>query len=634
MTTDDIDFGELDDESVKNISGAPPESPPEPPIEEEPEDETPSSPLTKPPTRGELSSVGSLLKETLGIFKKRFLALIVIILLASLLSIAGSLIAFIPAMISKSLGFISVILCVIVIIYVSARCYAALYHAISHEDSGIKESFTATRGRVLSFIWISLLQASVIIGGYFIFFIPGIILSVWLFPAIFIFINEDVRGMDSLLKSKEYVRGRGLQVFIRLFVSIIIVTLFGMIPIVGPLLSFLLMPFPLIFAYLLYKELKEIKGDFDFQPSKRGKLAFIVIAFFGPFVPFIVVVAMMGSMALTMIPMLVKGMMGMQNEMTYQMNGNNMKTTTSLKITSGPVAPTGITTDIKTLLNKEMQSFERSQAAARLGNYGDEKAAKSLIVALEKDDNWLVRQNAAEALGRLRSDRAVAALINTLEGDTSVFVKEAAARALGNINNKIAIGPLKKALKDPSTVSTFKQDGSYEDIRTAAIAAEKALKKMGVVAKVEAPATTEAKADKQTDKILIDKTNDITIEAKTEDEPKEKTKKPKKQFKKWVAKKYSFDEDLARANDMSLEWIERTEAIRKLGKSGKTEATAALVSALTKDPETFVRREAAIALGNLADIRAFDPLNRAIYDEEQTVREEAYAALQKLLEKN
>jgi len=813
MTTDDSDFGGISEEDLSV-----------PPSVEPAGVAASSSEPPKPPARTELSGIGTLLGKTWKVFKARFWTLILILLLNILLVVVGSAIAVIPTLISGSLIFVSVILIVLVIFYVMARCYAALFYAIPR-DCGLKDAFRETKGRTISFLWIMLLQVSIIMGGYFLFVIPGIVLSIWLLFPLYIFIEEDERGMNSLIKSMGYVRGHGLGVFIRLFVLFVLMVILGAIPIAGVFLSLILTPFPLIFSYLLYSELREIKGDSFVQPSRRWKVGFIAIAIIGPLTPIIVAILMIGTAGLTMLPMLMSGMTGMQNEMTIQMRNSNNGSTTNLKITRAPVQTGSVTADIKTLLSKDNRAFERGQAAMKLGNSGDQKAVKALITALDKDESWIVRQNTAEALGRLKAKSGVAPLINKLGQDKSVFVRKAAATALGEIKNKIAVGPLKKALKDPATVSTYKQDGSYTNVRSVAIAAEEALKKMGVAANVQAPETkrgaavpkaapiktresTTARAKTpKTKKVTVDteklsaiifdrgkttkersaairglnnnydkKSMRVIIKALKEDpewnvrqyatlglgkysddsdardamksalasdksvwvrraaaqalksedhstintfikaleedkdsvvrgysatylgnikkkyattalikaldkekntrtriaiikalaasggkraaaaikkslnnnQGKEKAfitqagrdalkkikdEKPARRVRKRVKTNYTFEQNIKRATDMGIAWVDRSEAIRALGRSDNKGATATLVKALEKDPEAFVRREAAIALGRLGDVKAFTPLNMAIYDKDQGVREESYASLQKFLKK-
>ncbi|VAV83245.1 hypothetical protein MNBD_DELTA01-1481 [hydrothermal vent metagenome] len=811
MSTDDNDFDGISEEDLSAASSVEPAGV-----------AASSSGPPKPPTRDKLSGIGALFGKTWGVFKARFWTLILILLLNILLVVIGSAIATIPALISRSLIFISVILIFLVILYVMARCYAALFYAIPR-DCGVKDAFRETKGRTLSFLWIMALQMSVILGGYFLFIIPGIVLSIWLYFPLYVFIEEDERGLNSLLKSMRYVRGHGFSVFIRLFVLFLLMGILGAIPIAGPLLSLILTPFPLIFAYLLYHELREIKGDFHFQPSRNWKIGFIVVALIGPLLPIIIAISIIGTAGLTMLPMLMRGMTGMQNEMTIQMHENNNGSTTDFKITRMPTQTGNITADIKTLLNKDNQSFERGHAAMKLGNSGDQKAAKALIIALNNDESWIVRQNAAEALGRLKAKSGVAPLINTLEQDKSVFVRKSAATALGEINNRIAIGPLKKALKDPETVSTYKQDGSYTDVRSVAIAAKEALRKMEITANIQAPEAKQAaivpkaapmkirrdtstyEKTTKTKKVPVDteklaataldkgkttkertaaikglrKNNDkksmqviikalkgdpewnvrqhaalglgkysdnsdaraamkatlssdksvwvrraaaqalkskdrstisafikalkedkdsgvrgysatylgkikkkytatalinaldkeknartrvniikaltasgdkraaaaikrtlnktsgkekaTVVEAGEDALKKIKTRKSTEPVKRWVKRKYTFEQNIKRASNMDLPWIDRSDAIRTLGNSGRKTATPTLVTALEKDPEAFVRREAAIALGRLGDVKAFTPLNLAIYDEDQGVREESYASLQKFL---
>jgi len=306
------------------------------------------------PSRDKLSGIGTLLKNTWGVFKARFFTLILIILLTFLLMIIGSAVAFIPTLISPTLIFITVILIFIVMLYVMSRCYAALYYAIPRACN-VREAFKETKGRTLPFLWIMILQMSVIMGGYFLFVIPGFVLAIWLFFPLFIFIEEDERGMNALLKSMAYVRGHGLSILWKLFVMFLVLGLIGLIPIAGPILSILLVPFPIIFSYLLYHELREIKGDFNFKPSKNWKLSFIAIALIGPFIPIIIVISMIGTMWFAMLPMLISGMTSnTQQDMTFQMQQNNGNRTTTTRLNihqSAPQLP-GITSDIRTLLSK------------------------------------------------------------------------------------------------------------------------------------------------------------------------------------------------------------------------------------------------------------------------------------------
>jgi HEAT repeat protein len=54
-----------------------------------------------------------------------------------------------------------------------------------------------------------------------------------------------------------------------------------------------------------------------------------------------------------------------------------------------------------------------------------------------------------------------------------------------------------------------------------------------------------------------------------------------------------------------------------------------LIQAL-QDEDSFLRRVAAVAVGNIGDARAIEPLTRALEDEDSLVRQAAAEALEKI----
>lgn len=74
----------------------------------------------------------------------------------------------------------------------------------------------------------------------------------------------------------------------------------------------------------------------------------------------------------------------------------------------------------------------------------------------------------------------------------------------------------------------------------------------------------------------------------------------------------------------------RHEAAFALGQMGFTDALTTLSHSITSDPSMFVRHEAAIAVGVIGSERGRDPLQQALSDESQEVRESAKIALANL----
>ena len=73
-----------------------------------------------------------------------------------------------------------------------------------------------------------------------------------------------------------------------------------------------------------------------------------------------------------------------------------------------------------------------------------------------------------------------------------------------------------------------------------------------------------------------------------------------------------------------------TKAAFALGQLGFTDALNALSHAINSDPSLFVRHEAAIAMGVIGSEQGRDPLEHALSDESQEVRESAKIALANL----
>ena len=133
----------------------------------------------------------------------------------------------------------------------------------------------------------------------------------WFFFSQFILAREDVRGMDSLLKSKEYVSGYWFDVFLRLFLLWIISVVLGMIPFIGWLASLMFVPFMMIFIFLIYEDLKHLKGTVPSEYVSGEKAKWIGLATLGYFILPIVMIVLLGA-SLTGSLFLLQDMLKMQ----------------------------------------------------------------------------------------------------------------------------------------------------------------------------------------------------------------------------------------------------------------------------------------------------------------------------------
>jgi tetratricopeptide (TPR) repeat protein len=253
---------------------------------------------------------------------------------------------------------------------------AAFLTVIVDEQIGIKEAFSKAKPLTLAHIWLGILTGFIVAGGYFLLFIPGIIFSVWFFFAPFVFISEDARGMDALLKSKAYVSGKWIPVGIRLMAVWLLSVFVSLIPLVGQLLALFLIPLCFIYTFLVYKDLKTLKGAMELRPSKKEKLRFVAASAFGFVMPFVFVFAFMGSMFFMPFSMLKAKVAGTS---PFPMDTPQDAGKGTFSVTpAGPVMNHNMDNNILVGKDKGGDTREQSQAALRLGQSQNKAAVLSV----------------------------------------------------------------------------------------------------------------------------------------------------------------------------------------------------------------------------------------------------------------
>lgn len=200
------------------------------------------------------------------------------------------------------------ILGTIIGIFLLSWCFAAFICAVSDESIAMKDAFEKGWHKVWSFIWIFTLLGYIIGGGFLLFIIPGIIFSIWFFFSQYILAVEDVRGMNALLKSKEYVKGYWFDVFLRFLLIWIISSAISLVPFLGPFLSFFFFPFAMIFYYQIFEDLRSVKGDIQYCASSNEKIKWIGIATAGYLILPVFIIAILGTSFIAAMFLLIKAM--------------------------------------------------------------------------------------------------------------------------------------------------------------------------------------------------------------------------------------------------------------------------------------------------------------------------------------
>jgi hypothetical protein len=146
----------------------------------------------------------------------------------------------------------------------------AIILAIQNNALTVMESYKQSMPFFLRYIGLSIVMSVLLFLGFLILIIPGIILSVWFAFSTFVLVVERAGIIDSIKKSREYVRGHWWAVFGRilllglamLVISMIISGLSVAMPfgILATALvaafTMLLAPFAVAYMYLMYQDLK------------------------------------------------------------------------------------------------------------------------------------------------------------------------------------------------------------------------------------------------------------------------------------------------------------------------------------------------------------------------------------------
>jgi hypothetical protein len=173
---------------------------------------------------------------------------------------------------------------------------AALTMYVARTSEGVSAAIDTSLHKLHSYIWIAVLTGCIVLFGSLLFGIFGIIFSTWFAFATFVLAQEDARGLSALLKSKEYVRGWWVKVFVRIAIICAVATAggfilslvskYGNVWLAGGLavIAFLFyIPFAIVMLYNMFVEIKSVKGIVPVPVKGRGMFAtFAVLGFLAP----------------------------------------------------------------------------------------------------------------------------------------------------------------------------------------------------------------------------------------------------------------------------------------------------------------------------------------------------------------
>jgi len=177
-------------------------------------------------------TINKLFKDSWEIYKKQFKSLVLITILTFLPIAIFQTLAGLYQDNFKSENFSAIefglIALTVLAIFITWIGKGALIKNIN-DNKGIVESLNYGWHNLASIVWVDILTSIIIIIGFILFIIPGILFSIWYAFALMVLILENKKGMQALKQSRELTRGKWQGIFVRiiiLYFIIIVINIF------------------------------------------------------------------------------------------------------------------------------------------------------------------------------------------------------------------------------------------------------------------------------------------------------------------------------------------------------------------------------------------------------------------------
>ncbi len=214
-----------------------------------------------------LPSVSDLFSVSWKDYKNRFELFFMISVIANAVVLVLQLI---QMYIDDTSWFLIVmIVFLIATIYVSVWSQAALTLAVrSGEKSDWQSFFKQSQDKVPTLFWASILTGLVVLVGFILIVIPGVIFAIWFAFTSFFIMYENKGVIDSMKASKELVKDNVFNLFVRwialivagLIISVVAGAIAGsnllVANIISAAVSTLIAPFAVLYGYHLFTALK------------------------------------------------------------------------------------------------------------------------------------------------------------------------------------------------------------------------------------------------------------------------------------------------------------------------------------------------------------------------------------------
>jgi hypothetical protein len=257
----------------------------------------------------EIATFGTLFRTAWDDYKKRALPLLAVMLISAVVigglvmalvlcaTLGGALLThFTDERTATYLVIVLVCILLLVVTVLVVWSQTAMLALVVNENLGIIEAFQAGWTYLCPMAWVLTLFSAIVLTGFVLGLLPGFLFLVWFTFCMYVLLEEDRRGMDALLASKEYVRGHWWNTFGKLLLLWLISAVAGFIPFIGQVFSLLFAPFFMLYLLAMYRDFKAVKGVAEADAGSGGRVFWWILAVIGLALPLAALVAALFSL--------------------------------------------------------------------------------------------------------------------------------------------------------------------------------------------------------------------------------------------------------------------------------------------------------------------------------------------------
>ena len=254
-----------------------------------------------------MDRIGVLWGQTWQMYRERLGGLMKIILIPALFLVLGEIAVRSGSVPAIVLGVLFVIAGAVLAVFAFNAAVISI-----HEKTDFNDSYRRGMQFFWPLVWVGILSTLAKIGGLVMLIVPGILFIIGFTLITYTLILENRRGLGALMQSWAYVRGFEFEVFGRLLLLMLCVmvpfwiiytpalALFGLTIglLVYAVLMLFVMPFSLIYLYMMYRNFVIMKPEVAAGQAVRSKGWLTAAAIVGLVVPLILIIAFASVIAL------------------------------------------------------------------------------------------------------------------------------------------------------------------------------------------------------------------------------------------------------------------------------------------------------------------------------------------------